>query len=452
MNTWISGQIILPTLEAMLRRRTFKYFKEMMQSQWLSETQLEEIQLAKLRELIGVALNNTTRYAELAGVDKSWRPESLEDLKKLPLLDKQTISKYREQLVNRSVAGGPKLYNTGGSSGTPLIFYFDKRRQACDKAARMRTHSWWAVEPGQKEAYIWGSPVELSKQDHAKKFRDWITNELLLSAFDLSEKNIGWYVEKLTRFGPASIFGYPSSIALLCKLARKAGLDLSNIGVKVVFSTAEVLYEHQKETISESFGRVPVVNGYGSREGGFISHECPEGAMHITSENLIVEFIKDGVPVKAGENGEIVITHLDNHAMPFIRYRTGDIGQAGNAKCPCGRGLEVMEVLRGRTTDFIIAPDGRWVHGLALIYIVRAIPGVGEYQIVQNDVDSISVRIVPDDSFPHGGERLIEKGFAQRLGAQVKVTVEQSDRIIPDKSGKYRYIISQVAKEKEALL
>jgi phenylacetate-CoA ligase len=452
MNPYLVRCVISPLLERVMGRSTFRAYRELMHTQWFNHEQLRELQLTKLRELLAIALNGTPAYADLADVDRSWRPVSLEDLRDLPLLDKATISANRERLVNRSVPGGPQRYNTGGSTGEPLIFYLDKRREAYDKAARMRSHHWWGIRTGDREAYIWGSPVELSKQDRLKRFRDRITNELLLSAFDLSEDNIGSYVERLRRFRPSALFGYPSSITLLCKLTRRARYDLTDLPVQVVFSTAEVLYDHQREIISESFGGAPVANGYGSREGGFIAHECPEGHMHITSENIIVEFIRDAQVVPPGGDGEIVLTHLDNYAMPFIRYRTGDIGSASKELCPCGRGLEVMQIVKGRATDFIITPDGRWVHGLALIYVLREIPGLREYQIVQNDVDSICVRVVPDGTFPEDGVKRILTGVVKRLGSDVGVSIEQVKQIAPEASGKFRYVISEVARDREALL
>ena len=174
--------------------------------------------------------------------------------------------------------------------------------------------------------------------------------------------------------------------------------------------------------------------------------------MHVTSESVIIEFVSSGRRVKPGKQGEIVVTHLDNHAMPFIRYRTGDVGRASAEACPCGRGLEVMDVVQGRSTDFIIAPDGRWVHGLGLIYVVREIAGVEEYQIVQRDVDAVCVRVVPNGAFGPDGEMRIRDGIRKRLGQEVRVSVEQTDRIAPDPSGKFRYVISQVARDRQARL
>jgi phenylacetate-CoA ligase len=446
---WAVRTILLPSHERLMGRMTFRHYREMKESEWWPPDRIRALQLNKLQNLVRMAFSETA-YGGLVGMDPAWIPARLEDLRRLPLVDKPTLSAHREELVNRGVPGGPIRYTTGGSSGEPLIFYFDKRRQAYDKAARMRTHQWFGILPGDHEAYIWGSPVELSKQDRLKNLRDWMTNEMLLSAFDLSEESVGRFVQRLQRFRPACIFGYPSSISLLCQMAARAGHRMDDLPVRAVFCTAEVLYDHQKAIITEAFGGVPVVNGYGSREGGFIAHECPAGRMHITSENVIVEFIKDGAPVAPGEDGEVVITHLDNYAMPFIRYKTGDVGQASTETCPCGRGLEVMKVVKGRSTDFIVTPDGRWVHGLALVYVVREIPGVRQYQIIQDDVDAIRVLLVLDNGFPTDGEKTIRDGIIKRLGSKVQVAIEKVPQIHQDRSGKYRYVISEVARARGA--
>jgi phenylacetate-CoA ligase len=218
------------------------------------------------------------------------------------------------------------------------------------------------------------------------------------------------------------------------------------MGVKVVFSTAEVLYDHQKEMISNTFGGIPVVDGYGSREGGFISHECPGGSMHVIDQNIIVEYLRGDKPVGPGEDGEIVVTHLDNWAMPFIRYRTGDVAQFSTEACKCGRNLSIMKKIQGRTTDFIVSPDGRWQHGLSLIYVLRGIPGVAEFKIIQESLDDVRVLLkVHEALFQEDGEGRIIEGFRKRMGQSINVRIERVDEIEKDASGKYRYVVSKVA-------
>lgn len=445
MNRWLVQHAIVPLHEALSRRRTLAVRRRLERSQWFTREQLHELQLRKLRSLVGAALERTEFYAEFAGVAAWWRPNTLEDLRRLPLLDKDAISDHREQLTNRQAPGGVIRYRTGGSSGKPLIFYIDRRRQAYDKAARIRTHTWWQIGLGDREAYIWNAPVELNKQDRVKRVRDRLINEQLFAASELSPQSIGGFVDALRRFRPDCLFGYPSAISLLCALARDAGLTLDDLPVRVVFSTAEVLYEHQKRMISESFGGAKIADGYGSREAGFIAHECPEGRMHITSENVIVEVVRDGRPVGCGEDGEIVVTQLDNFALPFIRYRTGDVGQLSDERCPCGRGLEIMKVVKGRSNDFLIAPDGHWVHGSAVHAALSGIPGIVNFQLRQGADRHVRILLVTDGQFPADGESKLLAGIRGRLGPGGSAAVEYRRDIPPGPAGKHRYVISELS-------
>jgi phenylacetate-CoA ligase len=378
--------------------------------------------------------------------------QSIDDIRKLPFLTKAEIKHNLEDMTWKECPGGLHRYNTGGSSGEPLIFYFDKRRQAYDKAARMLTHKWWGIDVGEKELYLWGSPVEATRQDRMKDLRDRLTNELLISAFEISEARVGEIMAIFKRFRPACVFGYPSTIDLFCQMAAKQGYDLSYLGVKVVFSTAEVLYDHQRESISKHFGSIPVADGFGSREGGFVSHQCREGNYHIMDPNYVVEYIKDDLPVKAGDDGEIVLTHLDAWGMPLIRYRTGDVARPGKGNCSCGRVFSTMEKIQGRTTDFVVTPDGRWQHALSVIYIVRDIPGVDKFKIIQHTVDDVQVLVKAIPSlFPAEGNDMIVQGIKKRMGDSVNVRVEFVDEIPLDSSGKYRYVVSHVAQNPESV-
>jgi phenylacetate-CoA ligase len=450
MHQKLVKHLIFPLHEKIVGRKTFKYLKELEKLQWSSPSELDELQFEKLKALLIHAGKNIPFYAKRF-IDAGFNPvkmESIEDLKIVPLLTKTEIRENLHEMTWPNCPGGLHRYNTGGSSGQPLIFYFDRRRQAYDAAARALTHRWWGIDVGDKEVYLWGSPLEITKQDRIKDLRDRLTNQLLLSAFELSPAQLHSYVKRIERFKPGCLFGYPSSIDLFCRMVKQHGYDLSRLGIKVVFSTAEVLYEHQKENISEALGGIPVVDGYGSREGGFISHECPQGAMHIMDPNVIVEYLRDGHPVGPGEDGEIVMTHLDNRAMPFIRYRTEDVAQFDDKPCMCGRHLSIMKKIQGRTTDFVVTPDGRWQHALSVIYVVRDIPGVVQFKIIQEAVDYVKVLLkVHENLYPSNGDDRIVKGFKKRMGDEVRVSVEQVDEIPKDASGKYRYVVSKIAEE-----
>jgi phenylacetate-CoA ligase len=215
----------------------------------------------------------------------------------------------------------------------------------------------------------------------------------------------------------------------------------------VAFVTSERLYDEQRALISEVFG-CPVANGYGARDAGFIAHECPSGSLHISAEDIIVETLRpDGSPTLPGEAGEIVVTHMATADFPFIRYQTGDVGVLSDRVCECGRSLPILEEVQGRTTDFVVARDGTIMHGLALIYAVRDLPGVEKFKIEQMSLDRTVVQLIAGPAVGAAQEARIVTDFKARLGQSVQIDIEHVTEIANEKSGKFRYVVSHVNPE-----
>src|SRR5690606_16765432 len=199
------------------------------------------------------------------------------------------------------------------------------------------------------------------------------------------------------------------------------GIAMDDLGIQVAFVTSERLYDDQRATIARVFG-CRVANGYGGRAAGFLAHESPAGGMHNTADDIVVAPIgRDAKPVPVGQPGEIVVTHLATRDFPFIRYRTGDIAVMDDRPCACGRGLPLLKEIQGRSTDFVIAADGTVMHGLALVYVVRDLPGVQAFKIVQESRTRTCMQLAVDDSFDRNQQDAIVAGFRQRLGATVEV-------------------------------
>jgi len=167
--------------------------------------------------------------------------------------------------------------------------------------------------------------------------------------------------------------------------------------------------------------------------------------MHITDENVIVEVLCDGRPAAPGQDGEIVVTQLDSHAMPFIRYRTSDIGQLSDQPCPCGRGLGVMAVVKGRSNDCLVAPDGHVVHGSAVHAALSGTVGIVRFQLIQRADHHVDILLATDDQFVAGSEGAIVAELTERLGPGASVSVIFKDEILAGPAGKYRYIISELS-------
>lgn len=300
------------------------------------------------------------------------------------------------------------------------------------------------MDIGDPEVVIWGSPIELKSQDRLRKWRDHLLRSRLLPAFEMSKHNLDYFIAEIQRLCPKMLFGYPSAIAHVARHAQEYGAQMNTLGIRVAFVTGERLYNNQRLLIEEVFG-CSVANGYGGRDAGFIAHQCQAGSLHIMAEDIVVELIDHkGKSVPMGDSGEIVITHLATNGFPFIRYRTGDIAAFDDQRCICGRSLPVVKEIQGRTTDFIVALDGTVMHGLALIYVLRDLSGVRSFKIIQESKAEIRVLVIPTEKYDNLTGDLIRRGFQDRLGKEVSVIVNLVTEIPPERSGKFRYVVSHV--------
>ena len=449
MYTSAVSSLLFPLHELAKRHATVGVRRALERSQWWSTEQLLQHQLQRLRAFltdIGTGGTAVPHYRELyarLGFDPR-AVHGLADLQALPLLDKATI-RARTEALKRPGARDLARFNTGGSSGEPLIFFIGKERVGHDVAAKWRATRWWGVDIGDPEMVVWGSPIELGSQDRIRAWRDRLLRTELLPAFEMNDAKLDAMVAAIRRRRPRMLFGYPSALSHIARHAARRGQRMDDLGIRVAFVTSERLYDEQRATIVAAFG-CPVANGYGGRDAGFIAHECPQGGMHITSEDIVVEIIgADGRPLPHGQAGEIVVTHLATRDFPFVRYRTGDVGVLDDQACPCGRGLPLLKEIQGRSTDFVVAADGTVMHGLALIYVLRDLPGVQGFKIVQHSLLRTEVQVVPENGtlLPVTSQKIVD-GVRARLGAGVAVDVCQVLAIAPEKSGKFRYVVSHV--------
>ena len=437
------SMLLFPLHERFKRHDTVALRRRMEEVQWWSTDRLADLQLQRLRDLLQDVAVNVPYYRDLfaqTGLDPA-SIQGISDLQRLPFLTKSVIRANTDALKHVD-AQGLSRFNTGGSSGEPLIFFIGTKRVSHDVAAKWRATRWWDVDIGDPEIVVWGSPIELGKQDRIKQVRDTLMRTQLLPAFEMSEAKLDGFIATIRSAKPRMLFGYPSALTHIAKHAQKRNVAMTDLGIKVAFVTSERLYDEQRSTISEVFG-CKVANGYGGRDAGFIAHECPEGNMHLTADDIVVEIVDEqGKVLPAGQAGEIVVTHLSTNDFPFIRYRTGDIGVLGSTACKCGRGLPILQYIQGRSTDFVVTADGTVMHGLALIYILRDLPGVKSFKVIQESRAFTRVLLVTDKTFAPDSVAQIVSGFKQRLGADVSIAVDLVEIIVAEKSGKFRYIIS----------
>lgn len=443
MSPLLVRKLLLPAHERLLGRRTLRYLQELETTQRLSIDRLRSLQVDKLRSLLTHAAQRCPYYRDAilaAGVQP--QTATLHDLARLPALTKDDIRRHAPRMLESPRHRSLAPYSTGGSSGDPLQFWIDRDRQAADQAARARSRRWFGIDLGEREAYLWGAPVELAAQDRLRRMRDRLTNHMLLDAFRMTLERMTDYLRRIRQFDPVHLFGYPSSLARLARHARDIGEKLYTPSLKAVFVTGEVLMPADRAEI-ETAAQVPVADGYGSREAGFIAHQCPFGRYHVTMESLIVELLGDDQnPAPEGKSGEVTITHLDAYGMPFIRYRTGDQARRASGACPCGRALETLERIEGRRTDMLRTADGGYAHALSIIYALREVPSIRQFRVEQQRNFDLMVQIVADDSLNEARRAQVTSGLRSRIGEGPKIELRVVNEIPQLPSGKHRCVVS----------
>lgn len=445
--TWLCSRVLFPLHERLKGHGTVAVLRSLERSQWLTRPHLEQLQVARLRELLCHAGRHVPYYRELfarIGFDPT-QVNRIEDLHRLPILRKPAMRAAGDRLVAEG-ARGLKVFSTTGSTGDPLRFYLGKRRISHDVATKWRATRWWDVDIGDREFVAWSSPIELTRQDRLRHVRDWLFRTTLVPSIALSPERLDEIVSTVRRLRPTMLYGYPSSLALIAQRAAERGVSLSDLGVKVAFTTAEKLYPHQRKAISEVFG-CPVADAYGGRDSGFIAHECPAGGLHITAEDIIVETVNEhGEPVPPGQAGEVLVTHLFSHEAPFIRYANGDVAVLSDRACACGRGLPLIQTVIGRTNDFLVAQDGSKVHDVAFAMHLRDMPGVEQFKIIQESRELTRLQLVTGPGFDEvRAHQVLQSVFRHHLGASVQLAIERVSAIMPEPSGKFRYVVSRLA-------
>ncbi len=445
MYTSLVSRLLFPLQEHLKKHDTVRVRRKLEETQWWDADRIESLRIERLRALLIEAGTHVPYYRQLfqkTGFDPA-KVASTACLQQLPTLTKADI-RANSQALQHADARGLVRSTTGGSSGEPLAFFIGAERVSHDVAAKWRATRWFGVDIGDPELVVWGSPIELGAQDRLRQLRDKLMRSTLLSAFDMNDANLDRYLRSIRQTRPRMIFGYPYSIAHIARHAQRRGVRLNDLGVKVAFVTSEYLYPHQRDTIGTVFG-CPVANGYGGRDAGFIAHECEAGGMHITAEDIIVETLDaSGAPAAPGQPGEVTVTHLATRDYPFIRYRTGDIAVLDDQRCRCGRCLPMIREIQGRTNDFLIATDGTPMPCGAFTYLVREIPGVESFKVVQESMTLTRIWLVVGDRFEPSALRALEKGFRRRLGEGVQIGIACVDHIPAEKSGKFQYISSRI--------
>lgn len=394
-------------------------------TQWLPRAELVAAQALQLERLLRHAREHVPYYA---------RHEP-------PILTKRQLREHGAQLRARRIPPAElpvTTVKTSGSTGLAVeVLSTASTRHAWD-ALTLREHLWQQRDfrgrlgvmrylaperrkPGGTDVPGWGNPVAQLHRTGA--------GSVIHVGFPIAAL-VAW----LARFDPHVLLTYPSVLAQLLEHPKPGSLA-------EVRCMAEPLDAALVERVRASWG-VRCTQVYSANEVGVIAFQCREhGRLHVQEENLRVEVLDgDGAPCATGATGRVVVTDLHNLAQPLIRYELGDYATVG-APCACGRGLAVLDDVRGRVRNLARAPDGTrfWPVALGRVWAVDA---VRQAQYVQVAPDRIELRVVVERALDAGGRERVAQKAREALGHPFAIDVIEVDAIARGPTGKFEEFLS----------
>jgi phenylacetate-CoA ligase len=447
ISVYLNYPILFP-MRKRLNRRGLEIMRNKLKVMRRTRAEIEEVQRLRLRELLSFcSLRNPfyrERFRQVGLNEKAdFCPEGLAQL---PPLTKVELQESFARLVSEGVSRERALVNSsGGSTGDPVNFLQDRNFVAESLATAFISDRMQGWDFGVRRALLWGSPKECGGVSSAKsRLSAYLNNENWHDSFNMGLGEMQRFHEQLMIFQPDNILAYASSIHLFARFLKEARLR-PKYPLRSIISSAETLTDAMRAEVEECFS-VPVYDRYGSREVGTIASECDQ---HVGLHLHMLDHYVEVVDFETGQRvwdkpGRVLITLLTNYAMPLIRYDIGDVGVLTKDFCPCGRSTRLVKKLLGRSSDFVVSPLGRLIHGEYFTHAFYGHRGIRQFQFVQETATCYLVRIIKSGEFQPSSLEAIEHDMELVLGRSAKIRFEFVENIPPAPSGKWRFTISYV--------
>jgi phenylacetate-CoA ligase len=404
--------------------------------QWQSPEAIRAWQTRRLRTIVSHAYENVPFHRQrmqAAGVTPA-DIRSLADLGKLPLSTKAEIREAGPATIARSYGPHNSIHErTSGSSGAMLDILHDQRAFNFSMALLYRQYHAIGYRLWHRRAYIRFQPFShpLAIEQLGLGRREFVPFQA-----EPAEQ-----LARLREIQPDFITSYPSSLLLLINSVPRE--ELAAVRPRAILTNSEHYSPEEGQLMREAF-QCEVYDEYSSFELYQMAFQCSERRYHIISDNLVMEFLDEqGRPVAPGQEGEIVVTGLINRAMPFIRYRTSDIAVPSAERCPCGRGLPVIERINGRRDDLLHTPSGRRVNPIKPTAGLLRISGLIECQLVQERIDHLTaVSVVANNADREAVAAQIRDTISRPFaGEPMTFEVKFVDRIERGATGKRKSVV-----------
>lgn len=362
-------------------QKNYAFLKEA--EKWSLE-ELEAYQLKKIKELLISAYKHSEFYKnkfDKLNIDV-YSISSFEDFSnKIPHLTKKEILEFSSKIQSKKSFKKQFLASTSGTSGQSLKFYRNEHADSFNRAAIQRGYSWHNVNIWKRNGYFWG--FNFSKLDKIKNlFLDYLQNRYRI--FSYKEKELQHFIKKSQK--ASYIHGYSSMIYQTAVLINKFKLSKPPT-IKMIKGTSEKIFDSYQKEIQEAFG-LKMISEYGATESGIIAYECKQGNMHINMEGVYVEEV----------DNEILVTNLQMHSFPIIRYKLGDYISLASKEtmCKCGMYHTIIDEVTGRVGNNIYGINSIYP-SLYFYYIFKNLSKKGHihlnYQVIQKVKGSLDFLI-----------------------------------------------------------
>jgi phenylacetate-CoA ligase len=434
----------------MITKDVERYYDLLNRTQWLSPSDLRELQDEKLTRLVRHAYREVPYYRERMKALKV-TPEDIRgqaDLHKLPYLTKNDVRENLHfDILSRNHDKNSVLkITTSGSTGEPFVCYADRAQLEFRWAATLRSQEWTGYRFGDPCVRLWHQTIGMNKSQEVREKLDAIlTRRTFIPVFEMNDAALEKMFRTIEDAKPVLLDGYAEALDLIAHYLKRRPQGLA-VKPKALMTSAQTLPEPSRKLIEEAFG-CKVFDKYGSREFSGIAYECEAHAgHHIVGEGYLVEVLKGGEPAKPGEAGEVVITDLNNYCLPFIRYRIGDLAVAmdNSRPCACGRGLPLLGAIEGRVQSIILGADGRYLPGSFFPHVLKDYDhAVRLFQIEQDRPGHMLFRVVKGGRYSDETLREILALFRQYLG-DIEIEVAFVDNVELVRTGKRMASVSKL--------
>lgn len=397
----------------------------------------------RLQKICNYAYKNCKYYNILFNKYNINTNDIVTNFDKIPFLTRDIIRKEKDNILSSRVTKNFYGYfTTGGSTGEPLGFY------TCGSADPEHQRFLFEIIGYQSGDRILAMDGTLIPEKLLENNIFWITKNttdlpygrVALSSLYLNRNNIQYYIKFIDNFKPAIIRGYPSFINEIANYILKNDIHF-NFTIKGIELTSESVYDYQLENIKKAF-KTRIFIQYGHAEASVFGYSIDDSLICYCSPLYgYTEIIGDnGKHVKPGEIGEVVVTGFYNMAMPFIRYRTGDLALYDGEE----NGIVRLKRIFGRTQDFIYTKNMEKILLTAIIFgrHYKAFNNIKKWQIIQNEPGKVIFKIIKDEGYSDLDENEIRQNFYSIAG--IETSFEYVDEIPLTQRGKSKFLISNI--------